>query len=68
MESDMAEKLGKIVATMNNKDYPSASAIHTGLVNSVWKEHKDWLKGIKLLIQMSAKAVQSSKSQAQWAI
>ena len=53
----MAEKVGQIVATMKNKDYPSASAIHTGLVNSVWKEHKDWLKGIKLLIQMSAKAV-----------
>jgi len=57
MESDTAEKVGQIVATMKNKDYPSASAIHTGLVNSVFKEHKDWLKGITLLIQMSAKAV-----------
>jgi len=68
MESDMAEKVGQLVATMKNTDYPSASAIHTGLVNSVWKEHKDWLKGIKLLIQMSAKAVQSSKRQDQWAM
>ena len=68
MESDMAEKVGQLVATMKNTDYPSASAIHTGLVNSVWKEHTDWLKGIKLLIQMSAKAVQSSKRQDQWAM
>jgi len=70
MESDVAEKVGQIVATgtIKKKDYPSASAIHTGLVNSVWKEHKDWLIGIKLLIQMSAKTVQSSKNQDQWAI
>ena len=61
------EEVGQILATMKNTD-PFASAIHTGLVNSVWKEHKDWLKGINLLIQMSAKAVQSSKSQDQWAI
>jgi len=68
MESDMAEEVGQIVATMKNRDYPSVSAIHTGLVNIVWKEHKDWLKGIKLLIHTSAKAVQSSKSQDQWAM
>jgi protein transport protein SEC31 len=68
IEGDTAEIVAQMVAAMKNKDYVSASATHTKLVNSVWKQHKNWLKGFKFLIQMSAKALQSSRKQDQWAI
>lgn len=68
IDSDTAEKVAQMVTSMKNKDYHSATAVHTRLVNSVWKQHKDWLKGFKFLVQMSAKAMQSSRSQDQWAM
>ena len=52
---EIAGKIGQVLSAMGTRDYPAASRIHTGLVNSDWKEHKDWLKGIKLLIQLAAK-------------
>jgi len=48
-------KIGHMLSAMGKRDYHTASGIHTGLVNSDWKEHKDWLKGIKILIQLAAK-------------
>ena len=65
---DVAGKVEEIVTAMNDKNYAAASTTHTSLVNSDWKEHKDWLKGLKFLIQMSAKAFQSSRKQDQWAM
>lgn len=52
---DITEKVGQIVVSVKNREFSTANGIHTGLVNSVWKEHKDWLKGMKFLIQLSAK-------------
>ena len=68
IECDVAEKVCQLVASMKNKDYSSAMAIHTSLVNSVWKSHKDWLKGFKFLVQLGAKTVQNSRTQDQWAM
>lgn len=69
IDDDTAQKVSQMVTTMNAKDYASASGMHTKLVNSVWKQHKDWLKGFKFLIQMSAKALQSTRAQQdQWAM
>jgi len=55
IDGSIAEKVGQIVSALGNRDFSSASTIHTGLVNSDWKEHKDWLKGMKFLIQLTAK-------------
>mmetsp|Transcript_16536 Transcript_16536/g.24739 ORF Transcript_16536/g.24739 Transcript_16536/m.24739 type:complete len:1087 (-) Transcript_16536:105-3365(-) len=55
IDADTAEKVGHIVTAMKNRDFSTANGLHAGLVNSVWKENKDWLKGIKFLIQLSAK-------------
>ena len=55
IDNDVVEKVAQIVASMKNRDYSTANGIHAGLVNSVWKENKDWLKGMKYLIQLSAK-------------
>ena len=55
VDSDVAGKVGLIVEAMKNRDFSTASGIHAALVNSVWKENKDWLKGIKFLIQLTSK-------------
>lgn len=69
MESDVAVNVTQIVSCMKNNDFVTATTIHTSLVNGYWKEHKDWLKGFKFLIQMNAKFFQSSRSQQdQWAM
>jgi protein transport protein SEC31 len=67
IEKDIADKMEQIVDLMKKNDYISATTIHTKLVNSVWKEHKDWLKGIKFLIQLKSKMMQSSMSSDPWA-
>ncbi len=68
IENETAQTVQQLVVSMKNQDYATASATHQKLVNSVWKQHKDWLKGFKFLIQMSAKALQSSRRQDQWAM
>ena len=47
VDTDIAEKVGGIVNAMKSRDFSTATGIHAGLVNSVWKENKDWLKGMK---------------------
>jgi protein transport protein SEC31 len=67
IEKDIADKMEQIVDMMKKGDYITATTVHTKLVNSVWKEHKDWLKGIKFLIQLKSKMMQSSMSSDPWA-
>lgn len=55
IDSEVVEKVAHIVTAIRNRDFSTANGIHTSLVNSVWKENKDWLKGMKFLIQLSAK-------------
>jgi protein transport protein SEC31 len=37
------------------RDYATALVLQTTLANTEWKEHKDWLKGIKILLQLASK-------------
>lgn len=55
IDNEVVQKVGHIVSSMKNRDYATATSIHAGLVNSVWKENKDWLKGMKFLIQINSK-------------
>ena len=55
IDKDVVEKVAQIIVSMKNRDFSTANGIHAGLVNSVWKDNKDWLKGMKYLIQLSAK-------------
>eukprot|EP00602_Paraphysomonas_sp_CaronLab_P004721 CAMPEP_0185020746 /NCGR_PEP_ID=MMETSP1103-20130426/3384_1 /TAXON_ID=36769 /ORGANISM="Paraphysomonas bandaiensis, Strain Caron Lab Isolate" /LENGTH=1052 /DNA_ID=CAMNT_0027551833 /DNA_START=113 /DNA_END=3271 /DNA_ORIENTATION=+ len=48
-------KLEQLVAALHNKQISAANAIHTDLVNTCWAQHKDWIKGLKYLIQLIAK-------------
>jgi hypothetical protein len=45
---DMAQAFGR-------QDFRAAQTIHTSLVTSDWALHKDWLRGIKSLIQLGLK-------------
>jgi protein transport protein SEC31 len=36
-------------------NWSSATAAQTSLVSSEWKEHKEWLKGIKALVQLATR-------------
>jgi len=49
------EKVDTFVRAMQNKDSVTASSIQQSLVNSDWRQHKDWLKGFKFLFQLSHK-------------
>jgi protein transport protein SEC31 len=52
---DVSEKVGAMTAHITNHDFRSAQSIQTGLVSHEWRDHKDWLKGIKTLLQMATK-------------
>lgn len=53
--SDVLGKMDVLVQGLQNKDYSTATSIQKGLVNSDWREHKDWLKGLKFLCQLATK-------------
>mmetsp|Transcript_62957 Transcript_62957/g.74463 ORF Transcript_62957/g.74463 Transcript_62957/m.74463 type:complete len:298 (+) Transcript_62957:571-1464(+) len=55
VDAAVVDKLRVIVAALQGKDYGSAGAAQTSLVNSDWREHKDWLKGMKFLIQLGSR-------------
>lgn len=55
VDGDIANKVGSMLSALQNRDYGSASSIVTGLVSSEWKDHKDWLKGFKFLVQLFTK-------------
>lgn len=48
-------KLHEIVSMFKMRDFRSALAIHMQLTTSDWAEHKDWLRGLKALINISTK-------------
>lgn len=55
VDADVASKVGSMLTALQGRDYASASSIVTGLVSNEWKDHKDWLKGLKFLVQMATK-------------
>ena len=52
---DSVQKVQQMVLSLSSRDYNSATSIHTQLANSEWRDHKDWLKGIKILITLASK-------------
>ena len=53
--ADVTEKVASMTSYIANQDFRTAQSIQTALVNSDWREHKDWLKGIKALLQVAGK-------------
>lgn len=55
IDSSVIEKVSNLVSALLNRDYNTTTLIQKQLVNDDWKDHKDWLKGIKFLIQLASK-------------
>lgn len=55
VSSDILQKLATFTEAICNKNYPVANSIQTDLVSTAWNQHKEWIKGLKLLIQLSSK-------------
>jgi len=55
IDSDVANQVTTMLSYLQNHDYGSASAVVTHLISNEWKDHKDWLKGMKFLVQMVSK-------------
>lgn len=51
----VANKMSAMVTALRNGDFATAASIQTGLVTSDWRDNKDWLKGIKNVIQIATK-------------
>lgn len=52
LDDSIVSSINYLVGAVCNHDYASAMATQTALVNSDWRTQKDWLKGLKLLIQL----------------
>lgn len=57
IDAEVSGKVDYMVTSIRSRDYATAMAVQTGLVNSDWKDHKDWLKGMKFLIQLASKRI-----------
>jgi len=57
IDQETEANLVSMITAISNHDFRTATSITTELVNHEWKVHKDWLKGIKLLLQLAAKKV-----------
>ena len=55
LEQETVTKAYSLVGAIANRDMRTASSIQTDLAHHDWRDHKDWLKGMKLLIQLTTK-------------
>lgn len=49
-------KLSRFVDCIVQRNFNGASTIQTDLANTAWGQHKEWIKGIKILLQLSMKS------------
>lgn len=57
IETNVSGKVLALVTALLNRDYNTTTTLQKNLVNDDWKDHKDWLKGIKFLIQLASKKI-----------
>ncbi|GMH60232.1 hypothetical protein TL16_g03004 [Triparma laevis f. inornata] len=55
IDPDTIAKTQTLVHALVAKDYGTAGQMSQQMANTVWKDHKDWLKGMKFLIQLCGK-------------
>jgi protein transport protein SEC31 len=55
ISADVGAKMVQMCGLITSYDFRSAQSLQTSLVHSDWKDNKDWLKGIKALLQLSTK-------------
>jgi len=52
---EVAKEMVSMTSLLSAYDWSAATATQTSLVSNHWKEHKEWLKGIKALVQLATK-------------
>ena len=52
---EVMQKLNYLFNEMANRNFTAAQNIQMDLANTVWNQHKDWLKGIKILFPLAQK-------------
>ena len=55
ISDDIAQQLLNMCGYLTAYDFRTATAVLTALVSSDWRDHKDWLKGTKSLLQLASK-------------
>ena len=55
ISDDVANQMLSITSSLSAYDWAAATALQTSLISNEWKEHKEWLKGIKALVQLATK-------------
>lgn len=55
VDDDAVQQVSALVSALSMQDFGSAVAIQAGLANTHWRQDKDWLKGIKILVQLASK-------------
>jgi len=55
VSDEVANQMLSMTTFLSGYDWASATAAQTALVSNEWKEHKEWLKGIKALVQLATK-------------
>ena len=55
VDPDTIAKTQTLAMALQAKDYGTAGSMSQQMANTVWKDHKDWLKGMKFLTQLTAK-------------
>eukprot|EP00977_Amphora_coffeiformis_P021084 scaffold8828_cov204-Amphora_coffeaeformis.AAC.5 len=55
IHDESLEQAKTMVSSLVARDFRTATAMQTALVNNEWREHKDWLKGFKSLIQLASR-------------
>ena len=53
--ADVLQKLAQLVGDLAQRNFVGASTMQTDLANTAWGQHKEWIKGLKVLIQLASK-------------
>ena len=52
---DVMNKIAQLVSELKDRNFTNANAIQSNLANTEWNVHKEWIKGVKILIQLASK-------------
>lgn len=55
IQAEICAKVLQMTGCITTYDFGSAESVVTDLVSSEWRDHKDWLKGVKALLQLARK-------------
>jgi protein transport protein SEC31 len=55
IEANVANKIAQLTNALQKRDHSASAAIQKQLVNEDWQDHRDWLKGVKLLVSLGSR-------------